>query len=872
MIRFTVTSAGTTALNNATAGTSPVLIDSLTLYNGENVVKTITTFTGSVNKDFSGIGDYVVIEFEDADINAWSVTKIGLSSSSTEIAYSEPLTITKRENKDIHIRLTAQFDNAYKCSFDNIHCAIPYATKFREGVLRLAKSTGETNKDYTVYSATDVETLINSHSVDSNLYVPWDKDGNDDPIEGETTISQLTLVDDVDTPTKTAVIATNGSTGNVTNISVGGYITGTAVSSSPTISSGAITGSSKLVNETYLSSLYANEVTAGNNTKLVTAYAVSEYVEDQLDAIDDDYVHIEGAESISGEKTFTGGIVANSSITGTGVYSSYDATSWANTSNNGKIPTLSTVRSAISTAENGLQEQIDAINAGQNLADIVDLCADLQSHPLTGLKARGDTGISIGDKVQVLHDKTKSDGTQDPTATGISTVYELVKGTIDTSTYPKDKASTATGGTGYYWHYIGEYGVDSYTKSESDNKYVAKSGLDQLIESTSSTTNAPSTKAVYDYVDDVIDDLDDDYVTLTTAQTITGLKKLTTSVDVVSADSATNSYATLSANGGTSQTSSSSSLQFTDAYNTKSAGLDFESQRNNLGSHLNISNSTYNTTTLYVETEEKIHLSSDHHYGCSSQDVLMSFEDVIPGAFYDFAIDYLSKLNPPQQYQDTPEGYDARIRLRKTISDDNDSNLIYNGEHTFVDLYADHVTTLSNDVHFKYLSSGIPTDLLKINSTDGVYSTRFKGGYEIGNTQYSFGTAGSLTFETSITNAADNTHLPTSKAVKDYVDAQAASSVEVISNTNALGCVGLFMYSEVGAQKLYGETVDGAYLKPVGLSLPLSGEIAYKAVDSVPAMSGTWKLMSVAFARTATSPCLVMAQKISNDTPSNGNG
>ena len=70
---------------------------------------------------------------------------------------------------------------------------------------------------------------------------------------------------------------------------------------------------------------------------------------------------------------------------------------------------------------------------------------------------------------------------------------------------------------------------------------------------------------------------------------------------------------------------------------------------------------------------------------------------------------------------------------------------------------------------------------------------------------------------------------------------------------------------EVGAEKGIGETVSGNYLKPVGISLPISGQISYKSATPVPAYTNTtWRLMSLAMKRTSASdPCLVLAQRIS---------
>ena len=81
-----------------------------------------------------------------------------------------------------------------------------------------------------------------------------------------------------------------------------------------------------------------------------------------------------------------------------------------------------------------LQKQIDGINAGQNLADIVGTFALLSSYDTTNLKAN--------DKVQVLVDETKEDD---------STVYNW---------------------NGTAWEFVGSYGSNAYTKAESDAKHL----------------------------------------------------------------------------------------------------------------------------------------------------------------------------------------------------------------------------------------------------------------------------------------------------------------------------------------------------------------------------------------------------------------
>lgn len=81
-----------------------------------------------------------------------------------------------------------------------------------------------------------------------------------------------------------------------------------------------------------------------------------------------------------------------------------------------------------------LQIQIDGINAGQNLADIVGTFALLSVYDTANLK--------VNDKVQVLVDETKEND---------STVYNW---------------------NGTSWEFVGSYGSNSYTKAESDAKHL----------------------------------------------------------------------------------------------------------------------------------------------------------------------------------------------------------------------------------------------------------------------------------------------------------------------------------------------------------------------------------------------------------------
>lgn len=111
---------------------------------------------------------------------------------------------------------------------------------------------------------------------------------------------------------------------------------------------------------------------------------------------------------------------------------------------------LTAESTARSNTDTSLQSQIDAINAAQNLADIV---ADL-----TALNNYDTSVLETNDKVEVLSDSNH------------------------------DNSATVYNWSGSEWQYIGKYG-DSYSKAESDAKYVNLTGT-QTISGSKTFTNA----------------------------------------------------------------------------------------------------------------------------------------------------------------------------------------------------------------------------------------------------------------------------------------------------------------------------------------------------------------------------------------------
>ena len=213
MIRFNVTTAGQTALNGATAGSSPVIIDAVALYGGAtgtSSIKTISEVFGSSYKDDTGIGPYCKISFEDTSDSSYTITMLVLKSGSTEIAKSELISVTKTSNKGLQLEVSCQFTGAEKCSFNSIKVALPHSTQFREGVIRIARPTGETNKDFTVYNATQIDTIVSDIETITDGLVPWDTNSGS-PVEGSTTLETLNIVNDYSTPTQTVTVEISGS-------------------------------------------------------------------------------------------------------------------------------------------------------------------------------------------------------------------------------------------------------------------------------------------------------------------------------------------------------------------------------------------------------------------------------------------------------------------------------------------------------------------------------------------------------------------------------------------------------------------------------------------------------------------------------------
>lgn len=419
---------------------------------------TVTQFKGATVVD-PNLGNYVVLDFTVTDAAALDIDHIILMNDQTPVADSadKQLSIVKEAGKNLKIRLAAQFTGAEHCKFNTTSVNLPYATSFRDGVVRFANVTtnyGDTglniidkedNKSGTVYSADVVDKKINA--VTSSL-------GNLDQYAKKVEPNEFTANN-----TFNAGITVNGD--------IGGNAVAThgmAVNARDTMVVSLGYADDRYLTKNDATDTYLTKIDAETTylTKDVAEQAAGNYAK------------------LNGGNTFTGNVntfkeVSATKFSGNGVSSDISA----DAVNNGtKLPTCAAVASfvdgktgtltqnitTLQEKDNDLQSQIDGINAGQNLADIVNNTTELADYVVSHLKAKGDyqhgtegDTWTIGDKVQVL---VGSDAQ--------SCVYELVKGPM-----PGDesaKSITSSTDENYYWHYIGVYGTNAYTKSEIDTK------------------------------------------------------------------------------------------------------------------------------------------------------------------------------------------------------------------------------------------------------------------------------------------------------------------------------------------------------------------------------------------------------------------
>lgn len=763
---------------------------------------TVTQFKGATVVD-PNLGNYVVLDFTVTDAAALDIDHIILMNDELPVADSadKDLRIVKEAGKNLKIRLAAQFDGAEHCKFNTTSVNLPYATSFRDGVVRFANVT--TNYGDTGWNITDKEenksgTVYSADVVDKKISQATSSLGNLNQYAKKAEPNEFT--------------AANTFT---TGITVNGEIGGTAVTDAGTA------GDKHIVNVGYADNKYLSKTTAettylskndAGTTYLTKTDAEKTYL--SKTEAGNTYLTKEAAEraarnyaKLDGGNTFTGATntfqeVNATKFSGNGVVKSITSNTLddaefiptdgaVKTYVDSKTGTLTQNITTLQEKDNDLQSQIDGINAGQNLADIVNNTTELAAYGVSHLKAKGDyqhgtegATWAIGDKVQVL-------GGGDVQ----SSVYELIKGTKPTGEESKDIQSTNN--TAYYWHYIGVYGTNAYTKAEIDNKVIeintnigkkadttyVNDELDKKVDKTqiittiddgtATATNVTSGSAVKTYVDTVANGLPNKYVTLDTAQEITGAKKFANGNITIANPNAAHKdkhYVWVRASGDNTTGDYTSSVEHYDLTHNDAASDRFMRARNSdyvfYTSDLTRFNSG-NNAQFNTRLNQQIGTS----YKYTASDILITTNiRSVPEA----------QIGTPGNTESTDgsltENYVERIRLRKntSVAGDTDVEFLPAGQSvTAIDLFADNINNVfNNEVSFRVCTTsgeGAKTDtsVLKINGSGIHYHTQDVN--SLSTTEYQLRTAGSLDFETSITQNADDSHLPTSLAVKNYV-------------------------------------------------------------------------------------------------------
>ena len=741
----------------------------------------VNQFKGAVVVD-PNLGDYVVIDFTVTDTSAMNIGRIRLMHGQTPVAISEDtqLLIVKEAHKNLKIRLAAQFAGAENCKFNTTSVNLPYATPFREGVVRFNNGE-EVNKSGTVYSAADVDAKIDAVTESLGNLKDYAKINAENTFAENNTFTKNVIVNG---EIGGAAVATRGMNVNAKDamvVSLGyaddRYLTQTDASTTYLTKTDAT--------NTYLSK------TDASSTYLTQTDATNTYLsKTDANAAAANYAKLNAENVFTGAKN-TFKEVSVTKLSGDGVV---DAITTNATQSNQSIPTDYAVKTyvdgktdtltqniaTLQTKDNDLQSQIDGINAGQNLADIVNNTTELAGYDVSHLKAKDDfqhgtSGATwkIGDKVQVL-------GGADVQ----SSVYELVKGPMPGG---ETNSIQSTKNTNYYWHYIGVYGTNAYTKAEIDDKLNDKVDKTQITTTisgdTATDTNVPSASAVKTYVDTVANNLPNEYVTLGTVQEITGAKTFANGNITIANPTAGHKdkhYVTVGAAGDNTTSDYTSSIIHKDTTHNDFASDQFVRPRgdgDNVSYTRSLARGGTNGYTFGSTLEQHI----GTHYKYTASDMYMTTGDpnlVSPLPCAQIGTPGNTAITDPT----LTENYVERIRLRKntSVAGDADIEFLPKGQSvTDIDLFADNINNVfNNEVSFRVCTTsgeGVKTDtsVLKINSSGIYYHT--PEGNSISTTEYQLRTAGSLDFTTDMsTLVGSDSYVPTTKAVADFVDKKIA--------------------------------------------------------------------------------------------------
>lgn len=465
-----------------------------------------------------------------------------------------------------------------------------------------------------------------------------------------------------------------------------------------------------------------------------------------------------------------------------------------------KLVTSSGIARYVDAADSNLQSQIDALNAGQNLADIVNDVAALEAYDVTHLEAKGATdadgdAVAVGDKIQILHD-TKNAGTE-------VTITETPSGSIGTDGSGNSIASYSEDGFVYFDF-----------SSDIPAAYV-------WLDRTNSLTN--------------INDVED-------WNNVVIHKMVRSSVPEVD----TEDPASMSVIGGGFYDANRT------AFLTKIEGGSTVYQ---LVSGA-ISETDY---TSIPGSVEGVYWEYIGEYGCDSYSHAEADAKFATKEEVELAGSNFVKLTSI-----APQVITSPISINGINIDEYGINTSSDGINATLSLDPNRLAF--GATHNDPDTGDAAVSGISIDPSTGTFAVTLQGdeALHIDTNGDMLGVSGTL-----VANGQEpmfdynGEQLPDRLVTESYIKEANSSLLNNMSAGDSVGSIGLFLYTGPNNELGIGYTVNGSKLTPVAMSLPLSGEIAYKAVGE--ARTGGWTLLSAAYKSDDSAPCLVMAMKTSED-------
>lgn len=158
MLKFTVVSDNLEFIG-ASANHS-VLINKIMLV-GASTHYIESGIRGSLVCDSAAHNDYIELEFDGNNEQWENVNQLVLLSDDLQIATLSIDPINKSVDDIFRYRFTAEFEYAEKLLFKSVRATVPYATNYGDGLVKFySSSVGELEKSNTVYTASDVDSIV----------------------------------------------------------------------------------------------------------------------------------------------------------------------------------------------------------------------------------------------------------------------------------------------------------------------------------------------------------------------------------------------------------------------------------------------------------------------------------------------------------------------------------------------------------------------------------------------------------------------------------------------------------------------------------------------------------------------------------------